>query len=418
MEKITCLITLHGIGFEQPPNIRNKEGKMERDKEGNWKEFGTNTGYADLFHHYLHTHPRLNPLLSDDPKRSRTHAGENGAIYVQSRWSEDQESSSTEEGLKRLGTWSEDRKKINTDGAPLVANGKLLSHVALVYSNLEATSAPFGVAIMTLVMSIFSASRYGSFKGLIYMLATDVKALFKKPDKPRPELGVSSLPRTDMKARHKKRKQHPSISSSPGFWKTLHYLIDDVGSYICHNEERERVRGFVLEALKRLAVREDVGEIILNTHSQGSIIAFDVLHYLPNEVTDKIKCFVTAGSPLRKYVSLFSWGNQVQCLYTLEPWINFWDQCDPVADRLEPPCSWRVGDEVPVASMERLFSRIEPNSEELRHIRVKDHPIDNVKYSCGGGLRAHNYWDNEIQFIPELVKIVCDPIEDECSAPA
>jgi len=68
--------------------------------------------------------------------------------------------------------------------------------------------------------------------------------------------------------------------------------------------------------------------------------------------------------------------------------------------------------------MERLFSRIEPNSEELRHIRVKDHPIDNVKYSCGGGLRAHNYWDNEIQFIPELVKIVCDPIEDECSAPA
>src|SRR5437764_1943343 len=181
MEKITCLVTLHGIGFEQPPNIRNKQGKMESDKEGNWKEFGINTGYADLFHHHLHTHPRLAPLLSDDPKRSRSHAGENGAIYIQSRWGQDQERSSTEEGLKRLGIWSKDRKEINTDGAPLVANGKLLSHIALVYSNLEATDAPFDVAIITLAMSIFSAFRYGSLKGLIWMLVTDVKALFRKP---------------------------------------------------------------------------------------------------------------------------------------------------------------------------------------------------------------------------------------------
>jgi surfactin synthase thioesterase subunit len=82
--------------------------------------------------------------------------------------------------------------------------------------------------------------------------------------------------------------------------------------YICHNEERERVRSFVYEALMRLACREDVDSIVLNTHSNGAVVAFDVLRYLPQEVTTKIKAFVTAGSPLRKYVDLVHWACQCE----------------------------------------------------------------------------------------------------------
>jgi len=48
--KITCLVTLHGIGFEQPPTPGVP-----------------NSGYADPLHQHLKQF--LNTLLSDDPNR-------------------------------------------------------------------------------------------------------------------------------------------------------------------------------------------------------------------------------------------------------------------------------------------------------------------------------------------------------------
>jgi len=155
----------------------------------------------------------------------------------------------------------------------------------------------------------------------------------------------------------------------------------------------------------RLAYRDDVDSIVLNTHSNGTVIAFDVLRYLPQEATTKIKAFITAGSPLRKFVDLFHWGNQTQCLYAVEPWYNFWDRRDPVADPLDPPISWRVGDRI-VPSVEKLFSRLDLNNEEPCWIKVDDREVDNVVKSTGGGLQAHNYWDNEEQFVTQLADIV------------
>jgi len=108
---------------------------------------------------------------------------------------------------------------------------------------------------------------------------------------------------------------------------------------------------------------------------------------------------------LRKYIDLFHWGNQIQCRYPVEPWYNFWDPRDPVADPLGPPNSWRVGDKI-VPSDVKLFSRIDLNSETLSWINVKDLPVDNIKNSHGGGLQAHNYWDNEEQFVKQFTDIV------------
>lgn len=70
-KKITCIVTIHGIGFELPP-----------------QPGVPNSGYADPLHHHLKK--CLGNALSDDPGRERGTPGENGAIYVESRWRDEQ----------------------------------------------------------------------------------------------------------------------------------------------------------------------------------------------------------------------------------------------------------------------------------------------------------------------------------------
>jgi hypothetical protein len=382
--KITCLVTLHGIGFEQPP-----------------QDGVDNSGYADSFHHHLHSTTSLEEILSDDPKRQRQYPGDNGAIYVQSRWLNAQGNPSSNEGLKRLGTWSQDKKSISTDDAPLVADGKSVAHVALVYSNLESVGNETGAALISFIMSLFSVAHYTSAHGLAHF-AADIAALARKQQTPSPQLPSSSHPRTDLSPSHQ-RQAPPSTAS--GTMGALKYLANDVACYVCQNEERERVRSFVREALTRLATRDDVEAIIFNTHSNGTVVGFDVLRHLPEIAAGKIKAFVTAGSPLRKYVDLFHWGNQIQCLNPIKPWYNFWDPYDPVADPLAPPPGWRAGDPIHPTD-EKLFSSIDLDSGIPSCIPVDDCTVNNIEHSYGGSLQAHNYWDNEIDFIPQLAEII------------
>lgn len=384
--QITCLVTLHGIGFEQPP-----QPAIE------------NSGYADPLHQHLHT--RLGTLLSDDPQRTHNQPGSNGAIYVESRWLDEQEKASREEGLKRLGTWSGEQQ-IDITNAPLTANNASIAHVALVYSNLEPTGPQAGAALLSANLGLFSISHYASAAGLLHMALKDALALLKHPAS-REEM-TSALPRTDLSTRsahtlglHGQLAPDPS----PGLLTILRTLEEDVACYVCYNEERERVRSFVREALTRLAYRPDVANLVINTHSNGTVIAFDVLRHLPEVVTRKIKAFITAGSPLRKYVDLFHWGNQIQSLASFEPWYNFWDRYDPVADPLEPPLSWRVGKPF-CPSPEKLFSRIDLRNEQQYWVQVQDREVDNLAKSRAGGLQAHNYWDNEEEFVKALAKII------------
>jgi len=386
--KITCVVTLHGIGFEQPPSPKV-----------------VNSGYADLLHQHLKL--RLNNLLSDDPHRNRDKPGDNGAIYVESRWPDAQGRASREEGLKRLGSWFNDRMHIDTTDAPLVAKKEPVSHIALVYSNLEPKGPEVGASMITSAMGLFNTSHYASASGLLHMALTDGLAMIGHHASNDQE-PTSSRPRIDLNSRSVKHLgQHGQTitASSPGLLAALRFLEDDVACYVCHNEERERVRSFVTEALLRLGSRDDVAAIMLNTHSNGTVIAFDVLRHLPRVVTNKIKAFVTAGSPLRKYIDLFHWGNQIEDLYPVESWYNFWDPCDPVADPLDPPITWHVGNRI-LPSNEKLFSRIDFNSEKPCWIQIEDLSVDNVKESRGGGLQAHNYWDNEVQFVQPLAEFV------------
>jgi hypothetical protein len=35
-------------------------------------------------------------------------------------------------------------------------------------------------------------------------------------------------------------------------------------------------------------------------------------------------------------------------------------------------------------------------------VTITDIKVDNLKNSSGGGMQAHNYWDNTTEFIPRL----------------
>jgi pimeloyl-ACP methyl ester carboxylesterase len=196
-----------------------------------------------------------------------------------------------------------------------------------------------------------------------------------------------------------------------GLLAVLRALEDDVADYVCRNDLRERVRGFVQQALCRLAARADVDTIVVNAHSQGTVVAFDVL---ARSAPLKVRALVTAGSPLRKYVDLFAWGDRAGLFRTLMQrdqwcWLNAYDPRDPVADPLRPPRGWRLGDDPEPSSEEpTLFQIVDPNKPfaEAKDCPVIDYVVNNVEHSVGTGLRAHAYWDNAADFIPRLVTLL------------
>jgi hypothetical protein len=146
---VTCLVTIHGIGFQQPP-----------------APDGSTAGYADDLHQRLSRHLDA-ALLSDDPQRRRDQRGERGTIYVQSSWPPG--TNLFEAGLARLGTWaSRDSREIDGTDAPLVADGARIAHVALVYSSLEA-AAKAGLAL----------SHYAMMTGLAGMIVRDGTAMLE-----------------------------------------------------------------------------------------------------------------------------------------------------------------------------------------------------------------------------------------------
>ncbi len=191
------------------------------------------------------------------------------------------------------------------------------------------------------------------------MALTDIQAMIGHHTATTDQKTASPRPRTEpgsRSARNWGQQGQAALPAPTRLMTVFRGLDEDVTCYVCHNEERERVRSFVFEALLRLASRRDVDAIVLNAHSNGTVIALDVIHNLPPPAAAKIKAFITTGSPLRKYVDLFHWGQQIKILDPIKPWFNFWDYYDPVADPLEPPIHPSPGTEVT-----RLLHRMTPN---------------------------------------------------------
>jgi hypothetical protein len=406
---LLCLVTLHGIGFEQAP------------------ENGAQ-GYADPLH--LALGDAIDTALGagtfgDDPNRLQQ--GERGAIYVQSYWPP--QSYASEPGLDRLGKWQDrSSRTIDTQDAPLTPDGARIAHVALVYSHLEEQDSHPGAGAVAGAMAAASAGHYVSVLSLARMAFLDAWALLEHHAAAPSDEPVSLQPRIRANAAAKthwwdellhRHHEQAAPEQPTGLLAVVRQLEDDVATYVCRNEVRERVRAFVREALLRLASRDDVDRIVINAHSNGSVVAFDVLSQFPPFLLDKFRWYVTAGSPLRKYAMLFDWGTQVGRVEAVGRWTNFWDERDPVADPLAPPQFWHAGDAIPPAGEQPgyflidgeqqpgLFQTVDPRSGEPNPLPfLEDRLVDNLAHSRGGGLQAHDYWDNVEQFVKPLAQIL------------
>ncbi len=389
---VTVIVSIHGIGFQVPP----------KDTQGI-------EGYADQLHHQLREDSALGDQLGDDPDRIKD--GVRGPVYVHSHWPPGRKN--IELGIMRVGTWIDGKHpaEVTTDHK-LVDRDQPLAHVALVYANLEEKTSALGPLALITQMSLFRLGNYSSVPRLAQMLILDALPLLQ-PGKARQQT-PSLEPRRVVQLPTPTAPDQPAIDIVPepsGIWATLAQLENDVAAYVARDVLRQRVRSFVTEALLRLAYRPDVDGIIVNSHSQGTAVAFDVLRDFPVVAKDRIKALVTAGSPLRKYVDLFAWGSEIGCLYGIDgeegTWNNFWDKRDPVADPLKASAHWQPGRPPEPKAGDELFHAYKRDTGELLpYHRLSDAELNNLKNSYGGGLQAHNYWDNQSEFIPQFVSIV------------
>ncbi len=386
-----CVLTIHGIGFQQPPDDHH-------------------AGYADTLHANLAV--VLNGRLGDDPQRP---AAAHGPVYVMSAMPG---THNREWGLKRLGSWRGDGSLDVTD-MPLAPDDKPVAHVALVYTSLEGVGPGLpGIGVEAEASLVLG--HYASVAGTIRLVAGDAWAALHEHSAagaaavaPSPSLH----PRADLDVHphqsHFARLLHPHAGSQPsldGALGTIRCLENDVVGYVCRNDLRSRIGDFITEVLRRLLARPDVAGVVVNSHSQGTVASFDVLRRYRPSGTGRVQALVTAGSPLRKYADLFAWGNDAYAIAQLGSWLNVWDPKDPVADPLDQLATWRSGDDlVPrPAQTPGLIWAVDPNGQQVA-VPVTDLEVDNLTDSSGGGLQAHNYWDNTAQFIPALAGLLGEP---------
>ena len=380
---MTCLVSIHGIGFQQPP----RDGRA---------------GYADPLHTNLHNADLGRVVLGDDPHRNDVL----GPVYVQSSWHGVREA-----GLKRL-----DEPLFRNDAAQVN-----VAHVALVYADLVDPGPRLGSTLDTLAQTALSFDHYVHPLAAVRTIVADLAAMISsqgpqgtnEPPSLRPREDIPDDQHAYFHLLHDILRAHRPQAGQPtdGPLAVLRALEDDVADYVCRNDLRERIRGFVQQALCRLADRTDVDTIVVNSHSQGTVVAFDVL---ARSAPPKVHALVTAGSPLRKYVDLFAWGERAGLFHELMQrdrwcWLNAYDPRDPVADPLRPPRRWRLGDDpAPPPGQPTLFRIIDPSKPltETQDCPVIDHQVDNVGHSVGSGLRAHDYWDNTTDFIPRLITLL------------
>jgi hypothetical protein len=393
-DRSAVLVTIHGIGFQQPP----EDGRP---------------GYADALHERLRT--ELGDLLGDDPQRP-----EGGPVYVRS-----EVDGSRDKGLGRLAP-----------NQPLVKRAGTIAHVALVYSPSEPLDSRLGSVADAIARAALAHGHYTTVLGALRLVLGDAWAALHETTGGA-EVTSSLLPRSDPPLKHASHgwlhgllhghadPAAPLPPPDPGALGMLRALEDDVATYVARNDLRERVRGFVQAALLMLCDRaEDVDALVVNGHSQGTVLSWDVLCRLPFfswQATDPrraglLRHYVTAGSPIRKYVDMFAWGDQVGQLAAVfddrpgaPGWSNFWDPKDPVADPLDPPTAWHFGDPTDMPRPDGdlgLLLRRDPAGGPSQHVAIADVPVDNIHNSAGGGLQAHDYWNNQTQFVAPLAQIL------------
>jgi hypothetical protein len=392
MGGVTCMVTIHGIGFQEPP----------RPPHDSYPE---TAGYADGLHANLAA--QLSSL-SDDPRRQAWQSAQSVPIYVCSQFQ-----GSREQGLERLGKWVDKfgAGSIDTSDALRVAGDGAVAHVALVYSKLEDLGPQPEATAETFFKGLAEHRHYGSIASSLHTVLLDVLAAHRTSQQAPPDQPAGAAwslkPRTDTGGRRhllgRLSKKEPDPTKPAGMLGTLLQVEDDVCAYVCRNDLRERIRSFVRAALLRIVAREDVASVVVNSHSNGTVIGFDMLRNFPAPSLAKVETFLTAGSPLRKYAELFTWGFEVGNLRLIKNWANYFDPHDPVADPLAHEVGWTNNAVGPAKDFDHFVS-LPAAAITVARFNPEDVQVDNLRNSGGGGLQAHNYWDNRSEFIASLAK--------------
>jgi hypothetical protein len=149
-------------------------------------------------------------------------------------------------------------------------------------------------------------------------------------------------------------------------------LLVDVGNYVGRNGVRTGVQSVVHAALAQAQHDAPDAPIVLASHSQGTIIAYDVLRQAGSSYP-QLRAWITQGSPLGKYLNLFQWGAERLGIPTDLRWVNLWDSGDLVGKALGALVTWD-------------------------HPRPVDIQVDNAHNAQD----AHDHWHN-----PECVEHIC-----------
>jgi hypothetical protein len=140
--------------------------------------------------------------------------------------------------------------------------------------------------------------------------------------------------------------------------------INDVASYVANNGVRLAIMDRLSSALFAARTDHPQAHIILGAHSQGTIIAYDVLRLLGAQLPD-LSVWVTMGCPLGWYLNFASWGANELEIQSGMRWLNLYDPQDIVGKALAGIVTWPA-----------------PVPEDVN--------VDNV----GHGLDAHDHWNN------------------------
>ena len=156
----------------------------------------------------------------------------------------------------------------------------------------------------------------------------------------------------------------------------------DVATYVSNNAVRLAIQHRVMDALFAAQDRHPRAALILGSHSQGTVIGYDVLRLVGGRLP-RLRTWVTMGSPLGWYLSLLRWGDAPLGMPDTLTWLNLYDPRDIIGTTLQGVIRWPA----PAPA---------------------DVDVDNV----GQRLAAHDHWRN-----PAVVAQYARLIADALSSP-
>ena len=139
---------------------------------------------------------------------------------------------------------------------------------------------------------------------------------------------------------------------------------NDVAGYVANNGLRTQIQNRLATKLYALHDRYVNANLILGSHSQGTMVSYDVLRAVASRLP-RLGTWVTMGCPLAWYLTAGKWGRDILDVRPALTWLNYFDDQDPVGKALAPLIDWAAP-------------------------KPQDSDVDNT----GQGLHAHDHWHN------------------------